>query len=214
MMARRGVMGFLGGAAVLMVGCALSGQPTYRFRMTVEVETPGGVKTGSSVMEIVAYKESFVIGDRGGGHSGLSGEAVAVDLPDGPIFALLAIRDGGPNLHSVVTKALATEARSGDFNDYLAAVRRLGGENGIKAELPRESWPMMVRFGDIHDPKSVKKVEPEAIGVKRITLETTSDPVTAGIEKRLGWFKTLKASQSESVVETSSTKLVDQLRNF
>lgn len=47
----------------------------------------------------------------------------------------------------------------------------------------------MVRFGDLNDPKSVKQVDPEAVGVRRIVLETTSDPVTTGIEKRLGWLR-------------------------
>ncbi len=49
---------------------------------------------------------------------------------------------------------------------------------------------MMVRFRDLNDPKSVEKVDPEAIGVRRITVETTSDDVTTGIEKRLRWLPT------------------------
>ena len=47
---------------------------------------------------------------------------------------------------------------------------------------------MMVRFADINDPKSVERVDPKAVGVKRILLETTNDDVTTGIEKRLGWL--------------------------
>jgi hypothetical protein len=191
-MTRRGVMGLFAGVTLTtLAGCSFTGQQSYRFKMTIEVETPQGIKAGSSVMEIVAYKESFVIGDRGGGHSGLGGEAVVVDLPDGPIFALLTIRDGGPNLHSEVTKALAPETSSGNFDDYLAAVRKLGGWfGGAKADLPRESWPMMVRFANLNDPKTVQMVEPEAVGVKRVWVETTSDAVTNGIEKRLGWLPT------------------------
>lgn len=46
----------------------------------------------------------------------------------------------------------------------------------------------MVRFRDINDPRTVEMVEPEAVGVKRILLEATQDPVTTGIEKRLGWM--------------------------
>ena len=47
---------------------------------------------------------------------------------------------------------------------------------------------MFVRFKDIRDPKSVEAVDPAAIGVKRIWVEVTSDPVTTGIENRLGWI--------------------------
>lgn len=48
---------------------------------------------------------------------------------------------------------------------------------------------MMVRFRDLNDPKSVERVDPDAICVRRITAETTSDDVTTGIEKRLGWLR-------------------------
>ena len=53
---RRGAMGLLAlGTGLLVSGCALiSGESTYRFRMTVEVQTPQGLKSGSSVMEVSA----------------------------------------------------------------------------------------------------------------------------------------------------------------
>ena len=49
---------------------------------------------------------------------------------------------------------------------------------------------MMVRFKDIHDPKSVEAVDPQAVGVKRVWVETTSDAVSTGIEKRIPWLVT------------------------
>ena len=49
---------------------------------------------------------------------------------------------------------------------------------------------MIVKFRDLNDPKSVEMVDPVAIGVKRIVIETTGDAVTAGIEERLGWLPT------------------------
>ncbi len=47
---------------------------------------------------------------------------------------------------------------------------------------------MFVTFGDPKDPKTVRAVTPESIGVKRITIEITDDPVTTGIQARLGWL--------------------------
>lgn len=55
---------------------------------------------------------------------------------------------------------------------------------------------MMVTFGDEADPTSVAEVDPddlaatfgEGVKVKRITVELTDDPVTTGIEERLGWL--------------------------
>ena len=58
----------------------------------------------------------------------------------------------------------------------------------MKAELSRADWPLMVRFGDINDPKTVEQVDPDTIGVKRIVLETTRADVTTGIEKRIPWI--------------------------
>jgi hypothetical protein len=51
MMARRGALGLLAGTvAALLSGCgSFFRSGSYRFRMTVEVETPEGVRTGSSV---------------------------------------------------------------------------------------------------------------------------------------------------------------------
>ena len=191
MMARRGVMGVLAGAAAAVLGgCGvLGGEKSYRFRMTVEVETPLGLRTGSGVYEVSARKLIALTSEEAEGSAGARGEATVVDLADGPLFVLLKNDDAGQPLHSRVTAALAPDAQIRNIDDYLATVGKLGGWfGGARAELPREDWPMIVRFRDIADPKSVEKVDPEAIGVKRIVVETTSDDVTTGIEKRLGWL--------------------------
>ncbi len=64
-----------------------------------------------------------------------------------------------------------------------------GGPDHPEANI---AWPMMVRFRDLRDPLSVEPVDPDTIGVQRIRLETTHDPVTTGIEKRLTWLTALK----------------------
>jgi hypothetical protein len=162
--------------------------------MTVEVETPGGLKTGSSVMEVYADKHAALTSEEGSGFTSglLRAEALVIELPDGPVFALLTRASDSRAFGGEMTEALAQMGHADDWKPYMAAVKRLGGENGIKADLPREDWPMMVRFRDLNDPKSVEQVDPDTIGVKRIALETTSDDVTTGIEKRLGWLTTLK----------------------
>ena len=190
-MARREVMGLLAGAMSLALsGCGiLGGAKSYRFRMTVEVETPQGLKTGSSVMEITSYRKMKLTSEEHAGGGSFRGEAVVVDLADRPLFVLLKNDGASQPLDTRVTAALAAEASFRTVDDYVAAVGKLGGMfSSAKAELPREDWPMMVRFRDIADPKSVEKVDPETIGVKRISLETTSDDVTTGIEMQLGWL--------------------------
>jgi len=190
MMARRGALGLLAGSiAGLLGGCGwLFKSGSYRFRMTVEVETPEGVRTGSSVYEAMASKSPALTSQEHEGSGGLRGEAVVVDLPGGPLFVTLKMPVAGETLDGAATLALAPDTRRGDVDAYVAAVDRLGGTVGAKAELPRKDWPLMVRFGDLGDPASAQEVNPDAIGVKRIVLETTGDAVTTGIEKWLAWL--------------------------
>ena len=61
---------------------------------------------------------------------------------------------------------------------------------------PRSGYPMLVRFADIADPRTVAKVDPDALAasfgkgvtLRRITVERTDDPVTTGVEKRFSWW--------------------------
>lgn len=215
MMGRRTFGGLLaGGAALLLGGCGNYGDNSYRVRVTVEIETPAGIKRGSSVLEVHSSKNIKILADERSGSGGLKGEAVVVDTPGGPVFILLKQPGAGEGLDGAVTVALAPEAAKGGIDNYVSAVRRLGGmfASTATAELPRADWPMMVRFGDINDPKSVERVDPQALGVKRILLETTGDDVTSGIEKRLGWLDALESTSSTSVFQTSASSLVDQLR--
>ena len=191
MMARRGVIGFLGGGMTLMLtGCGmLGGTKSYRFRMTVEIETPQGLKIGSSVMEITSYKTMKLTSEEHAGAGSFRGEAVVVDLPNGPVFALLKNDDAGQPLDVRVTSALSRVAEFNTVDDYVATVADLSGMfSSAKAELPRADWPLMVRFRDIDDPRSVEKVSPQSMGVKRILVETTGDQITTGINKRFSWF--------------------------
>ena len=115
-----------------------------------------------------------------------------VDLPNGPMFVTLKMPVSGNDLGALATLTLAPSTRRGDVDAFIDAVRTLGDarEGEAKAALPRADWPLMVRFGDINDPKTVEQVDPDTIGVKRIVLETTRADVTTGIEKRLGWLGT------------------------
>jgi hypothetical protein len=189
--ARRSALGLLAGAGTLVLaGCGVSGGGRYRFRMTVEVETPQGLRSGSAVYEVTAHRTLALTAQEHAGGGGTRGEAVVVDLPNGPMFVTLKMPVSGNDLGAVATLTLAPSTRRGDVDSFIDAVRTLGDarDGEVKAALPRADWPLMVRFGDISDPKTVEQVDPDTIGVKRILLETTSDDVTTGIEKRIPWI--------------------------
>ena len=188
--------------AILATSLALTacggGEASYRYRMTVEVDTPGGVVSGSSVHEESARYGDFVLSETGKGMGATFGEAVVVDLPSGPLFVLLELPDAKGSLGDFVTAALAGGERTGGFDGYFKQVRRLGGWfGGAEADLPRDEWPVMVRFRDLNDPTTVERVNSHTAGVRRIWLETTGDEVTHSIAERLPWLNRLQQYRAD-----------------
>lgn len=208
-MTRRGILGvLLAGATGFVSGCHLFGYRAtrLRYRMTVEVETQQGVRSGSSVLEssLVSSPSS---GQSSGLNSYLKGEAVAVDLPDGQtLFALLS----SPGEHSpsdyqdqLFNNALNAGAESTPpmprryESSEWSEMRRVATRLKPALTLPAALYPQLVRFRDVRDPKTVEAVAPDALAavfgegvtLKRITLTVTDDAVTTGIEKRLAWLK-------------------------
>jgi hypothetical protein len=201
---RRGALIAIGGALAIL-GCAWTiNSGTYRFRMTVEANTPQGPRSASAVYEVYANKNILhILPEEAAGGLTTRGQAVVLDLPSGPVFVLMKVPSDTDGLGSTVTKTFRPDAFGG-AEHVVPAVRAIGYHfwGTLKAELSASvinpygvripNWPMMVRFRDINDPKSIEQVDPTTIGVKRIWVETTRDPITTGIEKRLGWFNSFK----------------------
>jgi hypothetical protein len=189
--------------------------PTYRYRLTVEVDTPEGLKTGSSVIEVetrVAGK--LAIPSPGAVSHRVRGEAVTIELGEaGTLFALLrsnADSDWASRVLFLLARTVPFEETKGReenaafdlrFNDMMTLkgpqplprhFRDLPPKKGQASQTPT-AYPILVRFADIVDPKTVELVDPDNLaasfgkGVKlrRITLERTEDAVTTGIQGRL-----------------------------
>ncbi|MEL7190204.1 MAG: hypothetical protein AAGK17_11675 [Pseudomonadota bacterium] len=200
-------------AAMLLAGCSESSPPEYRYRLKVEVETPEGLKTGSSVIEVstqVASKNAIISPGRATMRA--RGEAVAVDLPDGRTLFALMRSESQTDWASNVMSLLAPSYRGeGAAKEKIRAILRMQGEYDLPLYKPagpgrrRHMYPMLVTFGDLDDPTSVEKVDPldlaatfgEGVKLKRITVEVTDDPVTTGIEERLAWL----SSQKEGMLD-------------
>ena len=199
--------GVLAGA-VLLAGCKpgdFGSSHVYfdpiRYRLTAEVETPEGVKTGSSVIEAKTDRRITRVKARG--------EAVAVDLPDGQVlFVLLrsasmvdwaATLPGIPLPEDDVSIGVFKE-RQAQLERQLDAVSRdrtvyyLWG--GTISKDRAQYLPYMVRFRDMADPKSVEQVDPAdlaksfgpGVKLKSLTVQVTDEPMTKSIEKRLRWL--------------------------
>ena len=104
--------------AVLLVGDQIRiNRPGHKYRMTVEVETPAGVKSAAGIIAVTPYR-----GYNPGGHTRASGEAVFVDLGGGKnLVALLAHPDKMLDLDGINYVALraypAATGKRVNFND-------------------------------------------------------------------------------------------------
>jgi len=133
------------------------------------------------------------------------GEAVAVDLSGGrTLFAILRGQDGDQGSAKLLPErffgdiwrdATGQPKRFGSdrIADLYDIASRVGERRVIDCTLQPGWCPMLVRFADPDDPKSVAQVDPEDLeasfgaGVKlhRMTVEITDEPVTTGLSARL-----------------------------
>jgi hypothetical protein len=163
---------------------------TWRYKITVEVETPEGLKTGSAVREVRAWKNvaRFLNPDVRPVTYEVMGEAVVVDLGKrGVLFGLM-----NEFTYQEVHNAML-ENRSPDAMYY----KNL--KIGKKTELKKDA-PAFVIFSDLNNPKSSKgcgvpimeSVLGQGVKLKRIMVEITDVPVTRQIEKWLPWLPQYK----------------------
>lgn len=185
-------------AIMLLAGGCGERLPAYRYRLTVEVETPEGVRTGSSVIEVRTSKGLGFPGPEAGQFSSSArGEAVTVPLGRrGVLFALLRSPLGQSSATSYASALLPNPPASGsDSAAARANILALKAAAG-SARLDPSDYPTLVRFDDLRRPDSVRIVDPADLsgsfgsGVRLIdiSVEVTDDPVTTGISRLFPWW--------------------------
>ena len=174
---------------------ALAGvfEDSWRYRMTVVVETPEGIKTGSAVREVTRQKGIHLTPEMMP-HVEVKGEAVVIDLgKHGVLFMLI----------------------DGDYGADILFKMFPGKDKKGQITLTQEEYPNFVRFRDLSDPKTVENVrrteeqdkfknsDPRrpvidfqnafgsGVSIKEVTIEITSDSVTWRIENYLPWLKNI-----------------------
>lgn len=222
--------------AFSLTGCGLFGNSIrYRYRLTVEVDTPQGLKRGSGVIQVDTSKSEGLEGSHI--DSRVTGDAVAVDLPGGQtLFALL------DKAHDVVAcgvippgraKAQAAAAAGNyDPNEWREEIEDIKARSGV-CDLPRlgpspfpndgmvNQWPSLVHFRDIHDPRTLERVDPDdaaatfgaGVRIRRITVQMTNDPVTTGIEKRLPWLDHIRQYPMD-LYDPSTQQVLEAVREL
>src|ERR1700730_14148032 len=190
-------------AAVMVLALAACGRSeSYRYKLTLAVNTPDGVKSGSSVVEALFREVS--IPERGTMNK-LRGQALYLDLGPGarPLIALLT-----SHLHPKFGEAQRWTRYGGAIirlmcrlygltpsDDYMDDVPRIAHLRGAHRITPND-LPDLVTFADINNPKTVIEVDPNnlqatlgpGVSWNEITLESTDEPITTGIRAKLPWI--------------------------
>jgi hypothetical protein len=223
MIGRRGFAGMiLGGVAFMALAGCEKNRSRFNVKVTVEVDTPAGVRTGFSVYEISAANLTATLPDAAERTWSTRGEAVAVDLPNGQ--TLFALMQTGAIHGDIASMVLATLDAEFD-NSMVESTQKLsniGGEGYLLPVAP-QNYPLMVRFADINDPKTVEKVEASDLSasfgtgyrIKAVTAQVVQDAVTTGIEKRFSWWQKYRIERrrlngSNSIL-VSTNELIDNI---
>lgn len=183
---------------LMLAGC---GGYSWNQKMTVEVDTPSGVVSGSSVA-FVRMQKDFNMTNAFFRDTG-SAEATVVELPDGRyLFALL--KPPSELAYHAFRANFPQGIGPGTNADNARHWLRVISNGGLSAELPRKAYPLLATFTDVGNPMTIRKVDPDnlaatfgpGVSLRRITLETTNEAITeGGVKKVLNWLGELDPEQ-------------------
>jgi hypothetical protein len=191
-------------AALALAACGRSA--TYRYKLTLSLDTPDGVKTGFNVVE--ARSSEVSIPARGVTHA-TSGQGIYVDLGPGrrPLIALLThIRRANEQLKDIrwdeddptdIFRRLCLRWSGRDlYKDRITEVTAIG-DCGAPFAIASTDLPDLVTFADVNNPNSVVLVDPNNLSAtlgpgvawRSMTLQATDEPLTRGIDEHLPWVR-------------------------
>jgi hypothetical protein len=178
-----------GGVAALLGACGVSGGTEYRYKLTVEVETPEGMRSGFAVRQVNWAAGRKLTQEADTSSMSHKGEAVMVDLPNGQTLFALMSPDGQETPMLAFGSARQTPATEGVLK-VLTPPTQPDDYRG------HAGYPRLVRFQNINDPKIVEKVDPADLSasfgagyrLKRITAQIVDEPITKGLGTRLEWL--------------------------
>ena len=148
-------LGVLTLLAVLVIGDQIRiNRPGHKYRLTVEVETPAGIKSASGVLAVTP--------DRGysrNGHTTTRGDALFIDLGGGRnLVALLAHDDNKVlDLDGMNYVALRAYTAAGGQRMSFNEMSRMHGVVPARGDL----IPVLATFSDPADPSTMRAVPPD-----------------------------------------------------
>jgi hypothetical protein len=180
--------------AVLFLSAGCEKLPTYRYKVTVKVDTPRGPRTGSSIIEIGGRLEPKLLPDMAGASLKVRGEAAIIELPNGRLlFALLGATSTGASPLLLQRRLLTPQEQSlpyAEFGRVLAHAHR-------STSLDPKDYPLLVTFSDLRRPETIQVVTPDGVSVVSpgarivaVTIATTEELVPRHtVTSKLPWLK-------------------------
>lgn len=179
---------------------------TWRYKITISIDTPEGLRSGYAVREIRASTGLQWSPEMSVVRADVLGEAAIINLDKGlKIFALTSSYD----------YQIFFDAFKGPPGLTKEGIKFYSALKNKKATLPLEQYPQLVFFKDIRDPDTVSEFQwvqtgknsDDAIRIREITIETTNEPITQGIELILPWLKDKKKGYLDGSRTSHSVKL-------
>jgi hypothetical protein len=187
--------------AALVIGDQIRiNRPGHKYRLTVDMETPEGIKSASGIVSIHPDRSYSR-----GGHTSTKGDCLLVDFGGGKnLVALLAHMDKSIDLDAtnyLALRAYKAAGRNVSFNE----MGRMTGAVPVTGALV----PVLVTFADPNDPATARAVLPDemagALGngfhLRGVSVEVVpnglwpldfggllGEPITRGIETKLPWW--------------------------
>lgn len=193
-------VGPVGLLAALVIGDQIRiNRPAHKYRLTLEVETPDGVKSASHVVSVHPYR-----GYQPSGKVTSRGDAVVVDLGNGKNLAALMLHDdkGSADFDGVNFVAMRAYQAAG----RKIAFRDVSSQTGA-VPVTGELMPVLASFSDLSDASTARRLQPDDLStlgsgtrLRNIMVEAVpngfwpidfggslGEPVTRNVTAKLPW---------------------------
>ena len=203
---RRTLLGLL--SCLGVAGCQQRKPEEIRYRLTLEVDTPDGVKTGSSVWrQLVIWDDGPLAGLNGGvgARTSIQGEAVTVDLGErGWLFCMMT--------HDMSRLKTSRDAdfllgaafphTQENWELWFRDIKSQAAKDPRPRETPLKDLPLLARFrnpdrpleAELVDPEHLDRVFGESVTLRRATIQIVAEQVTWSIYDRWPWTRDLQGS--------------------
>ncbi|OQW60315.1 MAG: hypothetical protein A4S14_18915 [Proteobacteria bacterium SG_bin9] len=207
------------GLGVIAVGLLAGDQirlkrPDHKYRLTVEIETPDGMKSASGVIAVHPNRSYAGTGSTG---TQIKGDALVVDAGKGKGVVVLLAHGGAPlDLEAINYIDLrAINAATGQRVQF----RELKSLSA-SAPVTEGRTPVLLAFADMANPASARVVRPDefetslggGIRLKAMTVETLppgwwpidfggalGEPVTRQIDGKLPWWRDAETAAARAL---------------